>query len=466
MLDTLQARLERYYQQNITDYWIRPQIKYDEGVPVGRMQDGDLVVFACRRGEREIQLTESLTQAEFDHFERTGFPSLQFFPLVDYHPSLKLDPLFPVKTVEPNLGQVVSNAGLSQLRIAESEKFAHITYFLSGRKETPFPNEYRIRVPSLALNNLHPKMASLDLAEALLRQAEAHPLDFIALNFAAGDIWGHVADFASQVACVEYIDQALSRIIPWGLENGYYFLITADHGLLETGEAGLGHSSSLVPLILAAEGLERRAIKLKKGKSLTSVAPTVLELLGLEPPSVMDDSLLEMRLPRGEGVILIVLDGFGLGKADHTNPIHRGATLTLDALVANYPTTELVASGEAVGLLAGSSGNSEAGHLSLGAGRRIAQDEVRILEELKDGRLRNHYGFNQALRRVGERNAACHLLFLLSKQSSHGSLQETLEILNYVKEQGISRVTSIAYSMGAVHHLGRDLLCCGNCSYI
>jgi len=445
LLNLLQAQ----YERGISDYWLPPLVKAkveDKGLH-GRVQDGDCMIFACRRGEREIQLMEAFVLPHFAFFERRYLPNLRFFPMVEYHPKFAdYPPLFASTRLESTLGEVLASYRLKQLRIAESEKFLHVTYFFNGRRHEHFPGEERLVIPSIQQDqHLHPEMRSLELAEALINRLRQHRYSFVLLNFAAGDIFGHIPDFSAQIKCVEFIDKAVGRIADYAAVNNYYLILTADHGLLEqaylpNGSVNVQHTTALVPF-LVVEPAGKKPVALREWGSLADVAPSVIHLLGLAKPTVMTGySLIVSEQTRAEGVIMIILDGWGVGPKDmQVNPIYAANTPHLERLFAQFPQTKLHASGEHVGLRAGSSGNSECGHLTLGAGRVIVQDEVRIPQELTAEKMQKNLAFYQAIRSL-EPEQAVHLLFLLSPQSSHGSIDEALALVKILKQWDVNRI--------------------------
>lgn len=441
--------LTEMYQKGITDYWMPPAVKYAKGRPLGRINDSDCVIFACRRGEREIQLTEALTQPDFSGFVRSRVPKTHFFPLIEYHEKFRnLIPLLPTERVRMPLGKVLEQAGIRQIRAAEAEKFAHVTFFFDGRNEEVADCEY-VRF-DISKENYH-----IDLADQLMRFVETvkenhqQKYEFMLINFAAGDILGHVPDFLRQVMCAEAVDLALGSLVRWAQESELTIIITADHGLLEQaflpdGSFSIAHTAAKVPFILIPP-TEPEGIYLRSGGSLADVAPTVLNLFGIaQSPEMTGESLLILNNNEKistKGVVLVVLDGWGIGVNDPLiNPIFAARIPNLEKYINSYPYTELFAAGEHVGLLPGSPGNSETGHLTLGAGRVVIQDEVRIPEAIKKGELLSHTNFHELLMRTAFRQNAVHVLMLLSEQSSHGSIGETLGILEAIKYHRIDQV--------------------------
>ncbi len=433
------------YQKEQTDYYLEPMVLLDEnGAPVGKVQDGDAVVFCCRRGEREIELTDAFTAEDFPYFKRKRLTELDFVILTMYHEKYKDLPIaFAPAKVAETLGECVSQAGLTQLHCAESEKFAHVTYFLNGGNNQPFAGEDDIRISSpkgIAFDE-KPELSLPEVA-AEIRKGLIKGYDFIATNFANGDVIGHTANDEAKVACAAHVDRYLGEVLEEAKRQDYVVAITADHGNLEVlhtpeGKPHVAHTSALVPFIL----IDPRTGQIAgvKDGSLGDVAPTMLHILGLpQPKSMAGQSLLTGSGPEaGHRLLLIILDGWGLGTQDSSNPVFLADTPVWDALTAK-PYAKLHASGEAVGLQAGKPGNSEAGHINIGAGRVVMQDDVRLDLAMKDGSFENNEVFRRTLRDVKARGKHLHLLGLLTKKSSHGSVDYPLALLKMAKEEGLS----------------------------
>jgi 2,3-bisphosphoglycerate-independent phosphoglycerate mutase len=437
------------YQLGQTDYYLEPIVVTDrKGQPLGRIQDGDSVIFCCRRGEREIQLTEAFTDPAFDHFPRLDFKDLTFVILTLYHEKFQHLPIaYPPSTVSETLGELVSQAGLSQLRVAESEKFAHITSFLNGGKAHSFQGEVDVCVPSpkgIPFDQV-PGLSLPEVCQEVMQGLEGH-YDFIAVNFANGDVIGHTENCPAKLECAGIIDRYVGQVIDAAWENDYLVMVTADHGNLEVmkhpdGSPHVSHTTNPVPFILIDPRQPDPAGSLRDGR-LADVGPTILSALGVDRAPAMDGSaLVEINIwdsPRR--VLLIILDGWGIGQDDETNPIFLSETPIFDGLLASYPHSRLQASGEAVGLKAGKAGNSEAGHMNIGAGRVVLQDDVRLDLALQDGSFYTNPVFLKVIEGVKEKGTQLHLIALLSEKSSHGSIDYPLALLKLAKEQGLEEV--------------------------
>ena len=276
------SAVKELYAAGQTDYSLDPIVLEDKnGVPIGRIKDGDSVIFCCRRGEREIQLTEAFTDPDLDKFPRVPFQHLPFVILTLYHDKFKELPVaFAPARVNDTLGEIVGKAGLSQLRISESEKFAHITFFFNGGNNKPFAKEEDVRIPSpkgIAFDKV-PELSLAEVAKQVVSAVDRN-IDLIVTNFANGDVIGHTANRDAKIKCAEFVDKYLGTVVEAAINAVYVICITADHGNLEvmTTEEGtphVSHTTNPVPFIL----MDPRAdtpIKLNDGK-LSDIAPTIV----------------------------------------------------------------------------------------------------------------------------------------------------------------------------------------------
>ena len=436
------------YQAGQTDYYLEPILLTNtDGQPIGRIRDGDAVIFCCRRGEREIQLTEAFTEPGFDRFPRTDFQNLPFVILTLYHEKFKDLPVaFAPTKVTDTLGETVSRAGLRQLHVAESEKFAHITFFLNGGENQPFEGENDIRIPSpkgIPFDQV-PELSLAQVSEEVKRGIKMH-YDLIVTNFANGDVIGHTANCKAKVQCAGIVDKHLGQVVNAALAADYVVMVTADHGNLEVmtnpdGMPHVSHTSNLVPFILI-DPASSSTPSLHGGK-LADIASTVLSALRLEQLPAMEGTSLVPGYDWGgkRRVLLVILDGWGLGPDEHSNPIFVAETPVWDGLLQRYPNSQLRASGEAVGLQAGKAGNSEAGHMNIGAGQVVLQDDVRLDMAMQDGSFYSNETFVRVIEDVKGRNTSLHLIALLTEKSSHGSIDYPLALLRMAKEHGLEQV--------------------------
>lgn len=443
----LAGAVRKLYAEGQTDYSLDPVVLNDaQGNPIGRIADGDTVIFCCRRGEREIELTEAFTQPGFDCFQRSDLHNLTFVILTLYHDKFKDLPVaFAPAKVRDTLGELVSRAGLRQLRTAESEKFSHVTFFFNGGNNQLFVGEDDLRIPSLKGIPFEqaPEM-SLEKVSGQVLDGIKKRYDLIVTNFANGDVIGHTSNREAKIQCASLVDRRLGQVVNTAREAGYVTLITADHGNLEKltnpdGTPNVGHTTNLVPFILV-DPTRSSTTCLRDGK-LADLAPTVLSALGIEQPSSMDGLTLAPGYHWGgkRRVMLVILDGWGIGKEDETNPIFLAHTPVWDDLTHRFPCSQLEAAGEAVGLKAGKAGNSEAGHMNIGAGRVVLQDDVRLDMAMQDGSFYTNEILSRAINDARQRGASLHLIGLLTEKSSHGSIEYPLALLRMAKENGLDK---------------------------
>ncbi len=430
------------YARGQADYSMEPLVRVDEeGNAIGRVRDGDAVIFCCRRGEREIELTDAFTAAEFPHFERERYSDLSFVILTMYHEKYKDLPIaFAPTRGKDTLAETVSKSGLRQLHCAESEKYAHVTFFLNGGNNVPFPGEDDVCIPSpkgIPFEQV-PALRLPDVADTVIKGVE-DGREWIVVNFANGDVIGHTSNEKAKIECAAHVDYHLGRVLEAAKRHGYVTAITADHGNLEEmrtpeGKPHVAHTSNLVSFFLIDPDSDA-PIALSNG-NLSDVAPTALQVLGIPQPAGMTGVSLAAGHDFGKDrkLLLIILDGWGIGKQDNTNPIYLAETPVWDRLNADYTPSRLRASGEAVGLQEGKPGNSEAGHSNIGAGRIVQQDDIRLDQAMKDGSFLQNEVFLNAIDRVRKNGAALHLLALLTKKSSHGSIDYPLALLQMAKD--------------------------------
>ncbi|MGE0482865.1 MAG: 2,3-bisphosphoglycerate-independent phosphoglycerate mutase [Gammaproteobacteria bacterium] len=279
------AALSAAYARGETDEFVEPTV-----VAHGRaVADGDVVLFANFRADRARQLTTAMTATEFDGFARARLPALAaFVTMTDYGEQFELPVAFPAFDLPHTFGAVVADHGLRQLRIAETEKYAHVTFFFNGGEERVFAGEDRVLVPSpdVATYDLKPEMSAAEVTDRLVEAIAAERYDAIVCNFANADMVGHTGVFDATVRCIEVLDACLDRVLEAARAHGFDVLITADHGNAEQMTAAGGphtaHTSNRVPLVYVG-----RAGRLAADGSLVDLAPTLLHLMGLEAPAEM-----------------------------------------------------------------------------------------------------------------------------------------------------------------------------------
>jgi 2,3-bisphosphoglycerate-independent phosphoglycerate mutase len=447
-ITALADAVRHLYTEGQTDYSLEPIVVVDQqGKPVGKIEDGDAVIFCCRRGEREIQLTEAFVERDFNHFPRRDFKDLTFVIFTLYHEKFKNIPVaFAPTQIKDTLGELVSRAHLSQLRTAESEKFSHVTFFLNGGCNHPLPGEQDVCIPSLkgVPFDQVPQLSLPQVTEQVLHGIETG-YDLIVTNFANGDVIGHSQNRESKIRCAEIVDFHLGQVVSAALAADYTIFVTADHGNLETltnpdGTPHVAHTSNPVQFIIV-DPQAKSQVTARDG-TLADIAPTILRALGVPQPSSMNGACLAPAhdWARKRRVLLLILDGWGIGTQDQNNPIFLGRTPVWDDLLRRYPHSRLQASGEAVGLQPGKAGNSEAGHMNIGAGRVVIQDDVRLDLGMQDGSFYANEILCHTIEEVKRKGASLHLIGLLTEKSSHGSIDYPLALLRMAKDHGLGRV--------------------------
>lgn len=289
------AGLEAAYARGENDEFVQATVI---GEPA-TMQDGDAVVFMNFRADRAREITRALTEEKFDGFARARFPRLaNFTSLSSYGEDFHLPCAYTTDTIHNGIGEYLSNLGLKQLRIAETEKYAHVTYFMNGGKEQPYPGEDRILVqsPKVATYDLQPEMSAFEVTDKLVAAIRAKQYQAILCNYANGDMVGHSGIMEAAVKAVETLDICIGRVVEAMLEIGGEVIITADHGNAEqmldrnTHQAHTAHTLNLVPFLYVG----RKAVIAAAGTgALRDVAPTLLAMMGLpQPPEMTGSSLL------------------------------------------------------------------------------------------------------------------------------------------------------------------------------
>ena len=286
--------VRRFYEQNVTDEFMEPiAVLDDSGAHPGKVADGDSLVFFNFRADRMRQIVTSFKDEVFDGFHRAVHPRSRVLMMNRYHQDFDLPMLYPPQQVRNHLGEVLSQAGLKQLRIAETEKYAHVTFFFNGGSDTVSPGEERVLIPSpkVATYDLKPEMSVRELADRVVTEIGSRRFDVVILNIANPDMVGHTGVMDATVKAVNETDTAVDRILAEVERIDGVALITADHGNCElmfdpkTGQPHTAHTLNPVPLILIDS--KKRFGALRGGGALENVAPTILRILGIPQPAEM-----------------------------------------------------------------------------------------------------------------------------------------------------------------------------------
>lgn len=445
------------YHAGEDDETMEPLVCVDTtGQPIGRISDGDYVIFYDIRGEREIELTEAFVARDFPHFLREPITT-QWATMTEYHPDLNVRVAFPpLGAVHNTLSETVGKAGLRHVKIVESEKGVHLSHFLNGRNNEPFPGEERRIVPSLEFAGYlpPPEMRADAVASATIEALRDPAMDLLIVNWANVDVIGHSEDREAIKQAVSTVDAQLGRVIKVAKEMKVAALVTADHGTVEKwyypdGTIDTGHTDSPVPFVLVTPHLP--GVGVRDGGSLVDVAPTVLDLLGVEKPAAMTGKSLTVgrtdRRDKSGRVAVLILDGWGARDDAWGNLILEAKTPVMDTLQATYPSTRIEAAGEAVGLpntVPGrpgkTVGNSEVGHMHLGAGRIVPSDRLRIEWAIADGSFFENPAFRWAMEGARRDGTRLHLLGIISFYSSHGSVEHLKALLHMARQIGVQEV--------------------------
>lgn len=282
--------VQQSYDAGVTDEFIKPAVKVDAaGKPVATIQEGDVVIFFNFRNDRAKELTIVLTQKDMPEAGMKTIP-LHYCTMTPYDATFEgMHILFDKDNVTNTLGEVVAKAGKKQIRIAETEKYAHVTFFFSGGREKEFENESRILIPSpkVATYDLQPEMSAFGVKDAIVAELNKGEVDFVALNYANGDMVGHTGDTTAITKAIKAVDQCVKETVEAAVANGYTVLITADHGnadnaVNEDGSPNTAHSLNPVPFIVIDKDIK----SVKNGK-LADIAPTILKLMDIPAPAEM-----------------------------------------------------------------------------------------------------------------------------------------------------------------------------------
>lgn len=290
--DSSVAALEAAYARGESDEFVKATAVVPAGAEAVRVEDGDAVIFMNFRADRARELSRAFVEPAFNEFPRERAPQLAgFVMLTQYAASIPAPCAFPPEPLTNVLGEYLAKHGKTQLRIAETEKYAHVTFFFSGGREEPYEGEERILIPSpkVATYDLQPEMSAPEVTDRIVEAIEQQRYDVIVVNYANGDMVGHTGVFEAAVKAVECLDTCMGRIVEALDKVGGEALITADHGNVEqmedesTGQAHTAHTCEPVPFVYVG----KRKLSIREGGVLADVAPTMLTLMGLEQPAEM-----------------------------------------------------------------------------------------------------------------------------------------------------------------------------------
>lgn len=292
--DQLIPTMLQSYAEGVTDEFIKPILLTENGQPIATIQEGDVVLCFNYRTDRPQEITKALTQENFPEYGMHTL-DIRYLTLTNYNKSFTgVHVIFDDSNLPATLGEIISKAGKKQIRIAETEKYPHVTFFFSGGRNEPFEGENRILCPSpkVATYDLKPEMSVYDVRNALVPELEKGEADFVCLNFANPDMVGHTGSFEAVVAACESVDVSLNAVVTAARNSGYSVIVLADHGnadymINDDGSPNTQHSLNLVPCIL----LDDDHKTIKDGK-LGDIAPTILSLMGIEKPEIMTGDVL------------------------------------------------------------------------------------------------------------------------------------------------------------------------------
>ncbi len=286
--------IQASYDVNVTDEFIKPSVICENEKPVATIQEGDVVMCFNFRTDRGREITQVLTQQDFSEHGMTKM-DLHYLTMTRYDETFKgVQVLFEKDNLSNTLGEVVANAGKKQVRLAETEKYPHVTFFFSGGRENEFENEKRLMVssPKVATYDLQPEMSAFEVKDQLKKELEAEWPDFVCINFANPDMVGHTGVFEAAVKACETVDSCVADLVETGLAHDYSFIILADHGnsdvmINEDGSVNTAHTTNPVPCFM----VDNDQIAIKEGK-LGDIAPTICKLMGIDIPTEMTGNIL------------------------------------------------------------------------------------------------------------------------------------------------------------------------------
>jgi 2,3-bisphosphoglycerate-independent phosphoglycerate mutase len=289
------------YDAGITDEFIKPfQVAGPDGSPSGLVSDDDTIIFFNFRPDRARQITKAFIYPYFGGFVRPKVVRPYFVAMTDYDETIYTHVGFKEVPVNMGVGEVISRAGLRQLRIAETEKYAHVTFFFSGGREEPYPNEARVLIPSpnVRTYDLTPEMSAPKLTDSIVKELEARTFNFGILNFANSDMVGHTGVLEAAISAVEAVDRCIGKVFKAGIDSDYHIIFTADHGNsekmwdFENGLPFTAHTTNPVPFIYTGQGVGKKHRLSDAAANLSDVGPTILHQMGITIPGSMTGKVL------------------------------------------------------------------------------------------------------------------------------------------------------------------------------
>ncbi|WP_462270005.1 2,3-bisphosphoglycerate-independent phosphoglycerate mutase [Desulfobacter sp.] len=304
VFDDVYDAIEDAYDRDQTDEFIKPR-KTKHFKPVS---DDDAVIFFNYRFDRAAEITKAFVQDDFSAFETKDLHHLFYLCTTEYYKDIShskranVNVAFPLEKMSSLMGKVIADSNLHQLRIAETEKFAHVTYFFNGQQADLFPNEDRILIPSpnVATYDMQPEMSAYEVTDKMLDALDSQKYDFIVLNYANPDMVGHTGDFDATVTACKVVDECVGKVVERVLENDGVVLLTADHGNAETmvdpetGKVQTAHTHNPVWLSIISKrpGLQKKRIRLREDGKLADLSPTMLDIMGIDIPGEMTGNIL------------------------------------------------------------------------------------------------------------------------------------------------------------------------------
>lgn len=295
-----QAAIEQSYEMRVTDEFVEPAVIVDQaGQPLATVNDGDSVIFFNFRADRARQISRAFVDKEMDHFNRAFWPQVNYVCMTQYDASIDAPVAFKPQNLDNTLGEILAANGLKQLRIAETEKYAHVTFFFNGGVEEPNPGEDRVLIPSpkVATYNLKPEMSAFEVTERVIEEIKRSYYDVIIMNYANPDMVGHTGILEAAIQAVQTVDKCLREVVEAVLQQGGSLIITADHGNCErmvdpvSGAPFTAHTTDKVPFILVNP--EYSQCRLRDDGALCDIAPTLLDILKIPaPPEMTGQSLI------------------------------------------------------------------------------------------------------------------------------------------------------------------------------